>query len=114
MHVVSVTFSMTSPMKFYYTRTLMTLFGDFKDVHTIDAFWKFMETDLLENLYWEYDYGIDSNAVRKYKCPDSQSSVGPCSVTPMDRNILYENKLLGLPRYIFLEFFLSFWILLLL
>ena len=26
--------------------------------------------------------------------------MGPCPVAPADRNILYENRLLGLPRYV--------------
>ena len=54
--------------------------------------------DLLDNLYWEYDYGIGENDKKQYICPDSENAVGPCLLTPTDRNILYENKLLGLPR----------------
>ena len=89
---------MTSTMKFYYTKTLMSLFGGYKNVDTIDEFWTYMKGDLLDNLYWEYDYGVDENDKKQYICPDSENSVGPCLVTPTDRNILYENKLLGLPR----------------
>ena len=53
---------------------------------------------MLDNLYWEYDYGIGENDKKQYICPDSENAVGPCLLTPTDRNILYENKLLGLPR----------------
>ena len=34
---------MTSTMKFYYTKTLKTLFGDYKNVDTVDEFWNYME-----------------------------------------------------------------------
>ena len=30
-------------MKFYYTKTLKTLFGDYKNVDTVDEFWNYME-----------------------------------------------------------------------
>ena len=40
---ILVTFSMTSTMKFYYTKTLKTLFGDYKNVDTVDEFWNYME-----------------------------------------------------------------------
>ena len=40
---IPVTFSMTSTMKFYYTKTLKTLFGDYKNVDTVDEFWNYME-----------------------------------------------------------------------
>ena len=34
---------MTSTMKFYYTKTLKTLFGDYKNVDTVEEFWNYME-----------------------------------------------------------------------
>lgn len=39
--------------------------------------------------------------------------MGPCPVAPADRNILYENRLLGLPRYVTEEsyFFINFFLL---
>ena len=40
---ILVTFSMTSTMKFYYTKTLKTLFGDYKNVDTVEEFWNYME-----------------------------------------------------------------------
>ena len=67
---------MTSTMKFYYTKTLMTLFGEYKNVETVDEFWTYMKGDLLDKLYWEYDYGINENDQRQYICPDSEDSVG--------------------------------------
>ena len=55
-----------------------------------------MEKDMLDGLYWEYLYneGNDKNFI----CPGEEDNVGPCPVDPKDRNILYENRLLGLPR----------------
>ena len=50
----------------------------------------------MDGLYWEYLYndGNDKNFI----CPGGEEAVGPCPVAPADRNILYENRLLGLPR----------------
>ena len=35
---------------------------------------------------------------RNYVCPGGEESTGPCPVAHSDRNILYENRMLGLPR----------------
>jgi hypothetical protein len=35
---------------------------------------------------------------RKYICPGGEETVGPCPLAPEERNILYENRILGLPR----------------
>lgn len=98
---ISVTFSMTATIKFYYTQILINLFGGFTEVKTVDDFWAFTSGDFLDSLYWEYDngYGDGSDTGQtEFTCPDGENSVGPCLVTPQDRNILFENKLLGLPR----------------
>ena len=57
---------------------------------------QYMEGDFLKSLYWEYEYnnGESSNFI----CPGGDEAVGPCPVAPSDRNILYENRLLGVPR----------------
>ena len=57
---------------------------------------QFMETDLLDGLYWEYVHGDDNP--KRFSCPGGEDRIGPCPVVPADRNILYENRLLGLPR----------------
>ena len=54
-----------------------------------------METDLLDGLYWEYIHGGEE---KRFSCPGGEDRVGPCPVVPSDRNILYENRMLGLPR----------------
>ena len=41
-----------------------------------------------------YNDGKDRNFI----CPGGEEASGPCPVAPSDRNILYENRLLGLPR----------------
>ena len=92
----SVTFSMASTMKFYFTNILMKLFEGYKNVDSVQSFWKYAEGDLLNKMYWDFDYGAESG---KYECPTKgETSIGPCRITREDRNILYENKLLGLPR----------------
>ena len=35
---------------------------------------------------------------RAYICPGGEERTGPCPIAPSDRNILYENRMLGLPR----------------
>ena len=51
---------------------------------------------MLEGLYWEYAYQPGDQHV--YICPGGEDRIGPCPLDPSDRNILYENRLLGLPR----------------
>ena len=60
---------------------------------------QFMETDLLDGLYWEYaPSGVLMGEEKRFSCPGGEDRVGPCPVVPSDRNILYENRMLGLPR----------------
>lgn len=56
-----------------------------------------MEEDLLDALYWEtwYNKGYAKAEVR---CPDGVVATEPCDVPPADRNVMYENRILGLPR----------------
>ena len=56
-----------------------------------------MEGPLLNGLYWEYAYNEGN---KKTICPGGEEAraLGPCPLAPSDRNILYENRLLGLPR----------------
>ena len=55
-----------------------------------------MEGGLLDGLYWEYKYNDGGN--KKFICPGGEEATGPCPLEPSDRNILYENRLIGLPR----------------
>ena len=62
-------------------------------------FWiKFLEGDFLDNLYFEYKYQ-DGDA-RNFACPGGNDAVGPCPVAAIDRNILYENRMIGVPRHV--------------
>ena len=91
-----MTFGMTSPMQYYYADIISGLFIKGKNVTTIDKFWSFMEKEFLDNLYFEYKYrGGDA---RNFHCPGGDDVVGPCPVANEDRNVLYENRLLGVPR----------------
>ena len=56
-----------------------------------------MEGPLLKGLYWEYAYNAGTP---RTICPGGEEAraLGPCPLAPSDRNILYENRLLGLPR----------------
>lgn len=83
-----LTFGMMSPVMYYHTKVISELFLDstFKDTlgsvrsstQVID-FWRFVDYVMLDNLYWENWYNNDPT-------------------TSNDRNILYENRLLGSPR----------------
>ncbi|XP_040564688.1 polycystin-2-like [Lepeophtheirus salmonis] len=91
-----LTFGRTSPTSFYYTTVMSQLFEERNSVSKVEDLWKFMNNDLLNGLYWEYYYNTGNP--RNFICPGGDESVGPCPVSPADRNILYENRLLGLPR----------------
>ena len=60
-------------------------------------FSQFMEEDLVDALYWEtwYNRGYRNAQIR---CPDGEVAKKPCKVPPADRNVMYENRILGLPR----------------
>lgn len=47
---------MQSQTQYYYTKVMTDLFQDQPEVHNHDDFWKFMEGQLLDGLYWEYWY----------------------------------------------------------
>jgi hypothetical protein len=36
---------------------------------------------------------------RRQICPGGEETAGPCPLAPEERNVLYENRILGLPRY---------------
>merc|ERR1711936_293815 len=91
-----VTFGMTSQTHFYYTKVMVDLFNKQPEIKNHEEFWKFMEGQLLDGLYWEYWYN-DGND-KSYICPGGEERTGPCPIAPSDRNILYENRMLGLPR----------------
>lgn len=85
-----LTFGMTSPTMYYYTKVLSDLFLDapfpdtrntFRGSTQVMDFWRFTENVMLDGLYWEYWYDAEKT--------DTESD---------DRNILYENRMLGVPR----------------
>ena len=49
-------------------------------------------------VYILYIYKLFVSFFKRFICPGGEEAVGPCPVAPADRNILYENRLLGLPR----------------
>ncbi|XP_038060410.1 polycystic kidney disease 2-like 1 protein isoform X3 [Patiria miniata] len=84
-----LTFGMTKPTMYYYTKVMSELFLDapfpdtkntFRGITTMKDFWRFAETPLVDGLYWEKWYNDDNVT------GDSQGY------------IYYENKLLGVPR----------------
>ena len=80
-----------------YTNMLKSLFAKQLDVTNMALFWQFVENDLLDGLYWEtwYNHG---NPVPDFDCPDGSPATGPCVVPPADRNVMYENRMLGQAR----------------
>lgn len=82
---------------FWYTDMLRSLFAKQLDVTNMGLFWQFAENDLLDGLYWEtwYNKGYKKADVL---CPDGVRATHPCRVPPSDRNVMYENRMLGLPR----------------
>ena len=66
-------------------------------------FWVFVEGDLMSGLYWEKLYN-KGRKVTEFRCPSTGLKAQcaeppcPCPVGPMDRNMMYENRMLGVPR----------------
>ncbi|XP_022247733.1 polycystin-2-like, partial [Limulus polyphemus] len=82
------TFGMMSPKMYYHTKVISELFLDSRFNDTLNNvrgstqvidFWRFVDYVMLDNMYWQNWYS--SNAA-----------------SSLDRNILYENRLLGSPR----------------
>ncbi|XP_076327573.1 polycystin-2-like protein 1 [Tachypleus tridentatus] len=83
-----LTFGMMSPVMYYQTKVISELFLDspFNDTRNnvrgstqVMDFWRFVDYVMLDSLYWETWYNNNPTNVE-------------------DRNILYENRLLGSPR----------------
>ncbi|KAF2897002.1 hypothetical protein ILUMI_09174 [Ignelater luminosus] len=86
---------MVFPSMYYLTRVLQELFLEkqfqtlnnveitFSDIKSASDFWAYCETILLDGFHWEYWY----DSTTKIKETDED-----------DKKILYENKLLGIPR----------------
>ncbi|KAJ4441936.1 hypothetical protein ANN_11799, partial [Periplaneta americana] len=88
------TLGMISTNMYWFTKVLSDLFVEtmfeadgaetnFKESSRISHFWGFAENVMINGLYWDFWY-------------DNNDPVG--NVSSEDRNILYENKLLGVPR----------------
>lgn len=65
---------------------------------------KFLENDLIDGLYWEtlYNKGFKNapgQKIQPLNCPSSDiPATKPCPVDPADRNVMFENRMLGFPR----------------
>ena len=98
MIICYASFAQYTPMNHRLTATFKSLFEKQMDVTNFNKFWKFLEGDLINGVYWDtlYNRGYRRAQVR---CPDSDMlATEPCPVPPSDRNIMYENRVLGLPR----------------
>ncbi|TRY80381.1 hypothetical protein TCAL_04863 [Tigriopus californicus] len=91
------TFVQYSPTYYTYTSMMKSLFTKQLDVTNMQLFWRFLEEDLVDGIYWEtwYNKGQRNTQIR---CPTGEPAKQPCVVPPADRNIMYENRVLGLPR----------------
>ncbi|XP_043203547.1 polycystin-2-like isoform X1 [Amphibalanus amphitrite] len=85
-----LTFGMTSPTMYYYTKVLSELFLDtpypdtrntFRGSTQVMDFWRFVEGPMMDGLYWDAWYDHARTSVNKH-----------------EQNILYENRMLGVPR----------------
>ena len=63
-----------------------------------------MENDLIDGIYWESLYNVGYKtapglSVQPLNCPyDGTPATQPCSVDASDRNVMYESRMLGVPR----------------
>ena len=85
---------------FYLLRSRFEmLFGDQFKMTQARQFWDFAEGKMLDGIYWEqlYNKGIRKNPL--VLCPTGEVADGPCPVLAIDRNVMYENRMLGVPRW---------------
>jgi hypothetical protein len=92
LYSIQVTFGMTSPINYYYTNTLNSLFTEsatsppngqgvtFNGMGGMGDYWDVMTGPMMDSLYWEKWYNDDNVTA------DQLGS------------IYFENKLLGMPR----------------
>ncbi|XP_040583517.1 polycystin-2-like [Lepeophtheirus salmonis] len=81
-----------STENFQLTDTIRNLFSGQFDVTNMNEFWKFLENDVINGLYWNSWYCQNCKSV-VLKYPDNVLPIHDS----MYQNILYENKLVGLP-----------------
>ena len=93
-----MTFSQYSA-DFYILRSRIdSLFENQQKITQAKDFWNFVEGDLLNGLYWEELYN-KGRKITKFKCPSTNILANdPCPVPYTDRNMMYENRMLGVPR----------------
>lgn len=93
-----MTFSQYSA-DFYILRSRIdSLFENQQKITQAKDFWNFVEGDLLKGLYWEELYN-QGRKITKFKCPSTGILANdPCPVPYTDRNMMYENRMLGVPR----------------
>ena len=59
---------------------------------------------MIDGLYWETLYNVGykrapGQKIQPLNCPfNDVPATAPCPVDPADRNIMYENRMLGFPR----------------
>ena len=65
---------------------------------------KFLENDMIDGLYWETLYNVGYKKapglkIQPLNCPYTDiPATQPCPVDPANRNVMYENRMLGFPR----------------
>jgi len=96
--IVYMTFSQYSA-DFYVLRSRIdSLFENQQKITQAKDFWNFVESDLMDGLYWEELYN-KGRKVTQFKCPSTGMLANdPCPVAYTDRNMMYENRMLGVPR----------------
>jgi len=108
--VVILTFGPNSQTRFYFTKIVKQQFSDAESVSQIPEMWDFFirKKGLIDRIYEDEWYNSGDNI--NIRCPDKKredckydekgrwTCLGPCKRSQEDANILYENKLLGVPR----------------
>ena len=82
-----------------YTSLSEELFEKQAKVKNNKDFWNFVENDLLDGLYWEELYNKGRKRGTVFVCPSTGDlATSPCPVPTTDRNMMFENRMLGVPR----------------
>ena len=86
-------FGSTSPYRFAYTNMMRQHLEKFEEVTQVPELWEFLLGEWVPAVYEETWY---NDGDTDFECPDK--SKGKCPRVGDDRGILYDNKMLGVPR----------------
>jgi len=93
--IVTMIFGGTSPYRYGYTNMMRQHLEKFEEVKQVPDLWQFLLEEWVPALYNEEWY--NAGDIPELACPDGTTGA-PCKRSVQDKNVLYDNKLLGVAR----------------